>query len=138
MYWWNGRLLNANNWMNKQSQAASGTPNIPAFSNANQWATSFGGPIIKNKTFFFVDYEGMRFLLPNVDAVVAPRPQFIAAAVANVAAVNPGSSADYSKLMNFYATAPGYSGAVPNAPIPGDSCTSLVLPGFAAGTTPCS
>ena len=35
------------------------------FSNANQWATSFGGPIIKNKTFFFVDYEGMRFMLPN-------------------------------------------------------------------------
>ena len=137
MYWWNGRLLNGNNWMNKEGQVASGSPNIPAFSNANQWATSFGGPIFKNKTFFFVDYEGMRFLLPNVDAVTAPSPQFITAAVANVATVNPAESADYSKLMNFYATAPGYSGAVPNAPIPGDSCTSLVLTGWVSGT-PCS
>ena len=24
MYWWNGRLLNANNWMNKQSQVVNG------------------------------------------------------------------------------------------------------------------
>src|SRR5579864_4982181 len=63
-YWWNGRLMNANDWMNIQGEQASGAKNIPAFSNANQWAASFGGPIIKNKTFFFVDYEGMRFLLP--------------------------------------------------------------------------
>ncbi len=67
LYWWNGRLLNGNNWINKESQVVGGTPNIAPFSNANQWATSFGGPIIKNKTFFFVDYEGLRFLLPNVD-----------------------------------------------------------------------
>ena len=72
-YWWNGRLLNANNWMNKQAQADAHAidPSQPAneapFSNANQWAASFGGPIIKNKTFFFVDYEGLRFVLPNVD-----------------------------------------------------------------------
>src|ERR1700676_1207232 len=42
-YWWNGRLLNANNWMNKQSQQAAHAldPTQPAnqapFSNANQW-----------------------------------------------------------------------------------------------------
>ena len=137
-YWWNGRLLNANNWMNKQSELASGTPNIPAFSNANQWATSFGGPILKNKTFFFVDYEGMRFLLPNVDQVTSPSPQFIAAAENQVALLHPTESTDYNKLMSFYTSAPGYGGATPNAPIPGDSCTALTLPGFAAGTTPCS
>src|ERR1700676_580284 len=63
MYWWNGRYLNANDWMANNS----GSPR--PFSNANQWATSFGGPIVKNHTFFFVDYEGLRFLLPNVDQV---------------------------------------------------------------------
>ena len=79
MYWWNGRLLNANNWINKETQEFVHNnidPTQPAnqapFSNANQWATSFGGPIIKNKTFFFVDFEGMRFLLPNVDNITAP------------------------------------------------------------------
>ncbi len=152
-YWWNGRLLNANDWMNKQSQLASGSQNIPAFSNANQWATSFGGPIFKNKTFFFVDYEGMRFLLPNVDAITSPSPQFIAAAEANVANVNPAESATYNKLMSFYSNAPGYSSATPNSPVCSDasgnpvacsptaasqdSCYTLSLPGWAPGT-PCS
>jgi Carboxypeptidase regulatory-like domain len=146
-YWWNGRLLNANDWMNIQAEQAAGSKNIPAFSNANQWAASFGGPIIKNKTFFFVDYEGMRFLLPNVDPVTSPSPQFIAAAEANVANVNPAESSTYNKLMGFYSNAPGYSSATPNAPLPpdptqtpkypGDSCYTLALPGWVAGT-PCS
>jgi hypothetical protein len=137
MYWWNGRLLNANNWINKESQVYSGTPNQAPFSNANQWATSFGGPIVKNKTFFFVDYEGMRFLLPNVDQVTAPTPAFITAAEAQVNALHPAESPDYNKLMGFWQNAPGYSGAVQNPVVPGDICDSLVLPGFAAGT-PCS
>ncbi len=138
-YWWNGRLLNANNWMNIQGQEASGQPNQAPFSNANQWAASFGGPIIKNKTFFFVDYEGMRFLLPNVDSVTAPTPAFISAAEANVAAINPANSPDYNKLMGFWQSAPGYSTATPNPVIPGDSCDTLALPGWTTGAgTPCS
>ncbi|HEX4785562.1 MAG TPA: carboxypeptidase regulatory-like domain-containing protein [Candidatus Sulfotelmatobacter sp.] len=136
-YWWNGRLVNANNWINKESQAFSGDKNQAPFSNANQWATSFGGPIIKNKTFFFVDYEGMRFLLPNVDQVTAPTTAFINAAEAEVALLHPAESPDYNKLMNFWQTAPGYSGATPNPVTPGDDCASLVLPGFTSGT-PCS
>ena len=132
-YWWNGRLLNANNWMNKQSQAASHAidPSQPAneapFSNANQWAASFGGPIIKNKTFFFVDYEGMRFLLPNVDQVTAPTPAFINAAEAQVAISNPDSSATYNKFLSFYQNAPGYSSATQNPADPNDSCSALVF-----------
>ncbi len=137
-YWWNGRLLNANNWINKESQLYSGTPNQAPFSNANQWAASFGGPIIKNKTFFFVDYEGMRFLLPNVDQVTAPTPAFITAAEAEVASLHPAESSDYNKLMTLWQNAPGYSTAIVNPVSPtGDACTSLVLPGFASGT-PCS
>ena len=143
MYWWNGRYLNANDWMNIQGQLAAGAPNKPGFSNANQWATSFGGPIIKNHTFFFVDYEGMRFVLPNQDPITAPTPAFISAAEAYVAANHPAESSDYNKLMSFWQNAPGYSTATPNPPNPGsattapDSCYTLKLPGWAAGT-PCS
>jgi len=141
-YWWNGRLLNANDWMNIQSEQASGAKNIPAFSNANQWAASFGGPIIKNKTFFFVDYEGMRFLLPNVDQVVAPTPAFISASEAQVAKSNPGESSTYNQFLGFYQNAPGYGSAVQNPFIPGDSCASLTFtvptPGFTPGTSNCS
>ena len=34
------------------------------FDNANQWAASFGGPIKKDKLFFFVNTEGLRVLIP--------------------------------------------------------------------------
>jgi hypothetical protein len=76
-YLWNGRYLNANNWISN----ASGTPR--AFSNQNQWAASFGGPIIKNKTFFFVDNEGLRFVLPNVIPTTIPTAAFSTAVLAN-------------------------------------------------------
>jgi hypothetical protein len=122
LYWWNGRLLNANNWMNKQSQAAAHAidptqpANEPGFSNANQWATSFGGPIIKNKTFFFVDYEGMRFVLPNQFVVTTPTPAFATAVTAGVTANNPNELGAYNTLLGLWQNAPGYSGAVPYAP----------------------
>jgi hypothetical protein len=157
MYWWNGRLLNGNNWINKESQIFSGQPNEPGFANANQWATSFGGPIIKDKTFFFVDFEGMRFILPNVDQVTAPTPQFITAAENEVASLHPAETPDYNKLMSLWQGAPGYNTATPNAPqcadgggnavscaspsaVAGDDCWGLNLPGFASGigNTPCS
>jgi len=140
-YWWNGRLLNANNWMNIQSELAEGGSNQPAFSNANQWATSFGGPIIKNKTFFFVDYEGMRFLLPNVDTVYAPTTAFANAVMSEVAAVNPAESSAMNTLMNLYLHAPNYTdnAATQFTPNTGDSCDSLSLTAttWVAGT-PCS
>jgi hypothetical protein len=145
MYWWNGRLLNANDWMNIQGQEAAGQPNKPGFSNANQWATSFGGPIIKNKTFFFVDYEGMRFILPNQDFVVAPTPQFAAAVAGQTAATNPSESATMNQLLGLWTKAPLYNTATPFAPVPGDSCTSLTFAAgvaaaanFTPGVTPCS
>ena len=58
-YFWNGRILNANNWINN----ATGSPR--PFSNANQWAGSFGGPIKRDKLFFFFNTEGIGLLLPT-------------------------------------------------------------------------
>ena len=45
----------ANNWFNDQQ----GIPN-PRLRH-NNFGGTFGGPIIKNKTFFFFDYEGRRY-----------------------------------------------------------------------------
>jgi hypothetical protein len=50
----------ANDWFNEQAQVASGLPNKPGQLIRNTFGVSFGGPIIKNKLFFFATYEGQR------------------------------------------------------------------------------
>jgi hypothetical protein len=47
-------FIEANNWFNN----AAGIPN-PSFKR-HQFGGNIGGPIIRNKTFFFADYEGLR------------------------------------------------------------------------------
>ncbi|MBV9678015.1 MAG: TonB-dependent receptor, partial [Acidobacteriaceae bacterium] len=56
-WFWNGRYLNANDWFNN----ATGTSR--PFAVSNEWADSIGGPILKDKLFFFVDNEGLRYVL---------------------------------------------------------------------------
>jgi Carboxypeptidase regulatory-like domain len=123
VYYWNGRAMNANNWFNNQS----GDPR--PFSNVNMWATSVGGPFPKqkDKTFFFVDYEGTRIVLPtNVQAKV-PSPQFAAATLANLQTTGQTLALPfYKNIFNLYAGAIGISSAVP---VPGGGCGTFTLLG---------
>ena len=48
----------ANDWFNKQAELAAGEPNIPGKVLRNTFGGSFGAPIIKDKLFYFVAYEG--------------------------------------------------------------------------------
>ena len=50
-------VLAANEFFNKQSQLANGDSNTPPSFHRYQEGGAFGGPIIKNKLFFFGDYE---------------------------------------------------------------------------------
>jgi hypothetical protein len=125
-YWWNGRVMNANNYFNKQSSPITPRP----FVNDNQWAASIGGPIKKDKTFFFVDTEGLRVLIPVIRKVSIPSPQFQAATLASVGGTNPAELPFYQHMFNLYNSAPGASGAA-NV-LPAGGCTSdFTLPGGA-------
>ncbi len=50
----------ANDWFNKAAQVAAGEPNVPGKLIRNTFGGSLGGPIMKNKLFFFGNYEGQR------------------------------------------------------------------------------
>ena len=57
-YFWTGRAMDANDYFNNMN----GTPR--PFANNNEWAASLGGPIKKDKLFFFVETKafGTSFL----------------------------------------------------------------------------
>ncbi len=67
-YQWTGRVLDANDWFNTETAPIVARP----FANNNQWAASFGGPIKKDKTFFFLDTEGIRYVVPSTVEAFTP------------------------------------------------------------------
>jgi hypothetical protein len=74
-YGWNGRVMNANDWFNKNPLYASPAIGRP-FSNFNQWAGAVGGPIKKQKVFFFFNTEGISFITSSQNIVHLPSPTF--------------------------------------------------------------
>jgi hypothetical protein len=50
----------ANDWFNKQSELANNQPNVPGFILRNTFGATIGGPIKKDRLFFFMAYEGQR------------------------------------------------------------------------------
>ena len=104
---WNGTSLNANGYFNKQN-----TPPTPrGFVNDNQWAGSVGGPIKKDKAFFFVDTEGLYLLVPVSRSVNLPSAAFQTATLANVAGTQPSQVALYENMFKFWNGAPGAANA---------------------------
>ncbi len=129
-YWYNGRMLNANNYFNKQQQVynqqqakLAGLPipkQQPPYDLVNQWAAGLGGPIWKNKTFFFVDWEGTRITLPVSAVTYGPSPEFISCTLNGTPApggaacpagsgVPASEKAFFKQLFNVYTSAKGYA-----------------------------
>jgi hypothetical protein len=54
------KVLNANEYFNKQSELAAGQANEAPPWTQNQYGFQVGGPVIKDKTFFYVSWEQYR------------------------------------------------------------------------------
>jgi hypothetical protein len=82
--------LDARNYFNDKTSSANGQPLPQNPFHDNQFGASIGGPIIKDKTFFFVDYEAVREKGAESSTACVPNANDLAdATAANGGAVNP-------------------------------------------------
>jgi hypothetical protein len=119
-YYWNGRTMNANDWFNK----FSGVPR--SFVNANQWGADIGGPLVKNKVFWYFNTEGLYLVIPTSTQALLPSTPFAKATEARIESrFGRGSAPDifYQNMFKLYADAPGAAGATP---VQGGGCDSSV------------
>ena len=56
----------------------SGTPTSPVNYSQNEFGGTIGGPIFRNKTFFYVGYEGWRYSTPSYSYVRVPSAEELA------------------------------------------------------------
>jgi hypothetical protein len=68
-------ITSANDYLVKQSELNIGAPNKPLQLNRNIFGASVGGPLRKDRLFFFVNYEGTREREQQRAERVIPTPQ---------------------------------------------------------------
>ncbi|MGC2639320.1 MAG: carboxypeptidase-like regulatory domain-containing protein [Acidobacteriaceae bacterium] len=72
---WNGSLFNAQDYFLHANDTSGEIAKKPR-STVNEFGASVGGPIRKNKLFFFGHYEGIRIALPLVSQITLPTPAY--------------------------------------------------------------
>ena len=71
------RVLNANEYFNKQTELANGQKNEAPPWTQNQYGIEVGGPVIKNKTFFYVSWEQYRQRTGSPFTTTVPQPAML-------------------------------------------------------------
>jgi len=66
----------ANQWFNKYTELYLGRPNTPQHYVQNTFGGAVGGPIKKDKLFFFFNYEGQRKAIDDIVDQIVPTQQF--------------------------------------------------------------
>jgi hypothetical protein len=145
----------ANDWFNKQAELSNGLPNVPGKVIRNTFGGSLGGPIKKDRLFFFGTYEGQRLaenqqVQRNVpsdnlkDGVVLYPCAPVLDAAGNVVTpanvVCPGGSNGLPPVVGLsgkvYSFAPGTSGVGPAQIAAMDNICGTVTQSHPANTCP--
>jgi hypothetical protein len=129
---WNGSSMNATNYFIK----ANPVPTKKPFSNTNEFGANFGGRIIKDKLFFFTDFEGIRIVLPQILSATLPSAAYqqyvlqqlnvggFDPASNTVLPAQPGEIPLYQNLFKLAGTPAGTPQVIPGCPLGnnGDGC----------------
>ncbi len=134
---WNGSLMNAEDYFLHANDTADNIAKKPR-STVNEFGVSVGGPIRKDKLFFFTHYEGVRIALPLVSQAVAPSPAFQQYVLGQLAKggtdpitgtalpAQPDEIAFYQSMFKLYNNTDGTPVAVSSCPL---DASGAVLPG---------
>src|SRR5271157_132470 len=118
---WNGSLLNAENYFLHANDTAGSIAKKPR-STVNEFGVSVGGPIRKDKLFFFAHYEGIRIALPLVSQVVVPSPAYQQYVLQQLP---PQEVAFYQKMFALYNNTTGTPTPVLSCPLDdGNGCAN--------------
>ena len=71
------KVLNANEYFNKQTELANGKKNVAPPWTQNQYGLQVGGPVIKDKTFFYVSWEQYRQRTGSPFTTTVPQPAML-------------------------------------------------------------
>ncbi|HKE26985.1 MAG TPA: carboxypeptidase-like regulatory domain-containing protein [Bryobacteraceae bacterium] len=101
---YNDKIFNANSFFN--NQVGLQEPR----SDSHNFGGSIGGPVKKNKLFFFFNYESLQYALPTSGTVTIPSPQLQQYTLAHIPA---GSMTLYQDAFKLWNGASGAANAVP-------------------------
>ena len=128
LYYWTGRALSANDFFNNAGLTAR------PFENNNQWGAALGGPIKRDKAFFFANTEGIRYTFGTSTQVYVPSPGLQTYILnTSLPAFNPTAIPFYQRIFALYNAAPGINRAIA---VP-DSCSRTFPTIPTTGSTVC-
>ncbi len=132
---WNGSRLNAANFFTNSTPG-----NQKPRSTVNHFGGSFGGPIRRNKLFFFFDSEWVRIALPIVSTITVPSAAFqryvlqqlplggVDTVTGSVYRVAPQLVPFYRQMFSLYGNTSGTPLAVAGCPLDADGSAAAGRP----------
>jgi outer membrane receptor protein involved in Fe transport len=98
--------FDARNYFNTKIDPSTGAPNPQSHFNNNNFGGSLGGPILREKSFFFLAYEGQRERVGSDFALQVPTPDEIAQAkqeaLLNPTIIPNGINPALEKILDTY------------------------------------